>query len=441
MLFVHAQACPLLCPPPAGPTDPWTGPSPHALFPRPQGLPEEYFWSGPQGQIYGLGQAWALQGQSDLAHADAAWTLLSKGATYSGEATPQSLCAFVSFGFAAHTPARLVIPEITFQKRGDKARLTLAYQAPAPSPEKLRELQQRAAQILRPATTQLPSGNLGVAGGDLEGERRNWERAVEEGLVALEAGRADKVVLARATQVRTALPAPLLGATLATRLEEAYPSCWTFLVDGLVGATPEMLVEAAAAGEQVVAHCRVLAGTASGGQGQKLWESAKDQAEHAIAADSVRQALGQVCPAVSSSQPYLLELPHLVHIATDVQAAVPPGRSLLRLAAAVHPTAAVCGQPRAAAMAIIEQVEGLDRGRYAGPVGWVDGLGQGQLGLALRCGQILPGSGGAAEGATLRLYAGAGIMPSSQPASEWLETQTKLQAMRLALDPSGAGPE
>jgi menaquinone-specific isochorismate synthase len=122
----------------------------------------------------------------------------------------------------------------------------------------------------------------------------------------------------------------------------------------------------------------------------------------------------------------ILRLRNVLHLATDIQGTLAGNPSLLELTGEVHPPAAVGGTPREAAVALITELEGMDRGRYAGPVGWIDASGDGELGIALRCAQV--------SGNTARLYAGGGIMPDSDPDSEVLEANAKMIPMRDALE-------
>ena len=265
--------------------------------------------------------------------------------------------------------------------------------------------------------------------------RENVAAAVE----AIRRGEAEKIVMARPQRWNWAQPlSPATRRTaLLERLGQRYPTCWQFSVAGLVGATPEMLMEATGG----VAHSRVLAGTASPGEGIDLMASAKNLQEHHVAVASVTQALEEVGVPLRCEGPGLLRLPNVEHLATDITLPVPTGKTLLYLVGRIHPTAAVGGLPRAAATSFIRQLEsrtwgsGFDgvqawqtagRGRYAGPVGWVDAQGGGQLALALRCAQL--------DQAGLTAWVGAGIMPDSDPSGEYLETCAKLSPIRDALD-------
>jgi menaquinone-specific isochorismate synthase len=201
----------------------------------------------------------------------------------------------------------------------------------------------------------------------------------------------------------------------------------------MVGATPELLVRRA--GDQVSAL--VLGGTTPRGAdperdralGAELLASAKNTEEHAYAVASIRDALGPLCQRLDvEARPALLKFPNLQHLGTRVQgmlAANGTVKSALALAAAVHPPAAVCGTPTAAALELIRELEHMDRERYAGPVGWVDADGNGEWGIAIRCAQL--------AGNTARLFAGCGIVAASDPSAELAETLVKLQPMRAAL--------
>ena len=278
--------------------------------------------------------------------------------------------------------------------------------------------------------TSSPWGNLRWRDGSLPGPR--WEQAVAEAVAAIRAGGLRKVVLAR--DVFATADEPIDARVLLRRLALRYPDCFTFSCDGMIGATPELLVRRA--GNQVSAL--VLGGTLPRGAdpaqdkalGEELLASAKNNEEHAYAVDSIREALGPLCQTLDvEARPSLLKFPNLQHLGTQVRGVLVDGtapRSALALAAAVHPPAAVCGTPAGTALELIRDLEHMDRERYAGPVGWVDANGNGEWGIALRCGQL--------SGRTARLFAGCGIVAGSEPAAELAETQVKLQPMRGALE-------
>ena len=225
-------------------------------------------------------------------------------------------------------------------------------------------------------------------------------------------------------------------AALLQRLAAAYPECWTFNVDGLIGATPELLVRRD--GDQVTS--RVLAGTVrrrgddsvDAGLAEALLASGKDLEEHDYAVHSVAESLAAHCTDLQvPTAPHVLSLTNVQHLATEVSGLLADGAPALALAASLHPTAAVCGTPTERATALIRELEGMDRGRYAGPVGWIDAHGDGELGIALRCGAIEDSERG--PGTRLRLYAGCGIVAGSDPDSEIAESEAKFDAVRKAL--------
>jgi len=283
-----------------------------------------------------------------------------------------------------------------------------------------------------------PPANPGLAAptgirwrdGSLPGPR--WEQAVAEAVAAIKAGGLRKVVLAR--DVFATADEPIDARILLRRLAARYPDCFTFACDGMLGATPELLVRRD--GHEVSAL--VLGGTLPRGAdpaedkalGEELLASAKNNEEHAYAVESIRDALGLLCDTLDvEARPSLLKFPNLQHLGTQVRGTLAEDqtlRSALALAAAVHPPAAVCGTPAGTALDLIRELEHMDRERYAGPVGWVDADGNGEWGIALRCGQL--------SGRTARLFAGCGIVAGSEPAAELAETLVKLQPMRGALE-------
>lgn len=259
-----------------------------------------------------------------------------------------------------------------------------------------------------------------------------WAGIVARCVELIRTGDVHKVVLARDLIARSSAPIDL-RAVLA-RLLQHYPMTWTYLVDGMVGATPELLVRVA----DGLVTSRVLAGTISVDPDQtdplskaaQLARSSKDIREHEFAVDSVAHALEPFCRAMNVPEaPSVLPLPNVLHLATDITGVVDEGVSALRLAAELHPSAAVCGTPTHLALDTIAEIEGMDRGRYAGPVGWVDMGGDGEWAIALR-----GGYSGPEAPEQIRLFAGAGIVADSDPASELEETRAKFVPMLQALD-------
>ncbi|MEX1178734.1 MAG: isochorismate synthase [Nitriliruptor sp.] len=255
-----------------------------------------------------------------------------------------------------------------------------------------------------------------------------WLEAVAAAVDRLRDGALDKVVLARDHAVWSQEPFDPLD--LARRLTARFPSCHTFVVEGLVGATPELLL--ARDGDRVTS--RVLAGTTGRAEdeaedaalGAALLASAKDRHEHQLAADSVREVLAPRCPDLQHApEPRLLRLDNVQHLATVFSGHLAEPASVLEVVAELHPTAAVGGTPRDRALEVIAELEGMDRGRYAAPVGWVDANGDGEWGIALRCAEL--------AGARARLFAGVGVVAASLPEDELEETRLKLLAMQAAL--------
>ena len=252
----------------------------------------------------------------------------------------------------------------------------------------------------------------------------DWLEAVARALARIDAGDIEKVVLARDVHLwsRTPFVLPDVLEALAGR----FPSCFTFLVDGLVGASPELLLRRRA--DAVTS--RVLAGTARRGAGPEederlgslLLASDKDRREHDIAARSVIDTLAGFCAdVVAPDGPSLVRLDNVQHLGSDVTGTLAAPHHVLDILDALHPTAAVCGTPREAALGAIGELERMDRGRYAGPVGWCDASGDGEFAIALRCAEI--------RGDRARLLAGAGIVGGSLPEEELVETWLKLRAM------------
>ncbi|MDQ6910260.1 MAG: isochorismate synthase, partial [Actinomycetota bacterium] len=226
-------------------------------------------------------------------------------------------------------------------------------------------------------------------------------------------------------------------AGLLARLRADNPLCFTFADGAFVGSTPELL--ARRRGNRVVSRPMAgSAGRAATTAGNKrlvaeLLSSEKELAEHRVVVDAVRAALEPACTEIfARAAPEVVQLSTVAHLATTVGGRLRrPAPSALAIAGLLHPTPAVAGAPRAAALATIAELEPFDRGQYGGPVGWVDSRGDGEWAVALRCARL--------EGSTARLVAGAGIVAASDPDDEWDETEAKLQTMLRALA-GGGGP-
>ncbi len=351
--------------------------------------------------------------------------------------------AFGSFAFSktsAHA-SRLIVPEIVVGLRDGKAWLTqLTFDDADLTEAGARAALERwlGAPVVVPATdagadaapveATLSTGSLSEA---------DWMTAVAAGVAEIRTGALEKLVLAR--DIVATVPAGVSAAEILRQLAVRYRECWTYGVDGLVGATPEMLIQV----EGRTAQARVLAGTldrrdADGMAGSPLEfaervlaGSEKQRHEHNIAIQSLTTQLAPFSEAMNAhSEPFILELPNVWHLASDVKAElaeveghVPTSLALIN---ALHPTAAVCGTPTTVAGALIRKLEHLDRGPYAGPVGWLDAAGNGEWGIALR-GAVIESP------ATVRLYAGCGIVEGSVPDMELAETWAKFRPMLESL--------
>ncbi|ABL80058.1 isochorismate synthase [Nocardioides sp. JS614] len=327
------------------------------------------------------------------------------------------LVSFGSFAFADDPgDSILVLPRVVVGRRGDVTWLTTVGEVGPP-----------LGPVERPAAPAAVS----FADGALNGEQ--WMSVVADAVARINAGDLEKVVLARDLVATASDPVDVrwpLG-----RLGETYPMCWTFHVDGMFGATPEMLVRR----ERGLVTSRVLAGTIRRtGDHERdlalaatLAHSSKDLEEHEYAVRSVADALEPHCSSMNVPEaPFVLHLPNVMHLATDVAGVVHDAATVssLQLAEALHPSAAVGGTPTPVATALIADIEGMDRDRYAGPVGWMDASGDGEWGIALRSARL--------EGRTVRLFAGCGIVADSDPAAELAEAQAKFVPVRDALTAS-----
>jgi menaquinone-specific isochorismate synthase len=325
--------------------------------------------------------------------------------------------AFASFAFDSDEPSELVVPKVLIGQRAGQAWVTTIHAEGKQPPE----------TDWSPERPQEPTG---VTWGDGALSAEEWEKAVALAVERISGGELDKVVLAR--DVIAHVDGQLDPRLLLHRLAAAYPTCWTFNVAGLLGATPELLVRRT--GDLVTS--RVLAGTVrrrgdsqeDQGLARALLASDKDLAEHDYAVKSVAKSLAVHCTDMDVPEtPGVLELANVQHLATEVTGRLADDASLLALAASLHPTAAVCGTPTERAQAMIAELEGMSRGRYAGPVGWFDARGEGELGIALRCAEV------DTENSTVRAFAGCGIVAGSDPERELAESRAKLVPIRDAL--------
>jgi menaquinone-specific isochorismate synthase len=371
---------------------------------------------------WGHAAATELHGPDRFGQADRWWRDLLSAAVVRDEVGLPGCgpVVFGSFAFDERSgPSVMVLPEVVVGHRnGHWWVTTVGVRGALPPAVSLKEVQ----TFRRPPP-------LAFADGARSGAE--WELVVKEAVSRISGGDLEKVVLARDLVVES--PAPVDPRWPLARLAENYPRCWTFCVDGLLGATPELLVRL----ERGLVTSRVLAGTIrrTGDDAHdlalaaSLARSSKDLEEHEYAVRSVAGALRAFCSSMNVPEtPFVLHLANVMHLATDVTGVADGHSSSLELTAALHPTAAVCGTPTGAAAALIAEIEGMDRGRYAGPVGWMDASGDGEWGIALRCAHIDPD-----DPARLRLFAGCGIVAGSDPGAELAECVAKLLPMRDAL--------
>ncbi|CAB5034502.1 unannotated protein [freshwater metagenome] len=326
--------------------------------------------------------------------------------------------AFGSFSFDEAEDSVFIIPRVVVGKRGNTSWIT-RIGAPAP-------LNHELLPTRKSSPLSWGEGSLSAS---------EWEAAVGHAIVRISAGELDKVVLAR--DVTATSEEPIDARVVMEKLAEKYPNTWVFAVDGLVGATPELLVRLT----KGLVTSRVLAGTIRRtGDDQRdlalaasLARSSKDLEEHDYAVRSVADALEPFCSSINvPDAPFVLHLANVMHLATDVTGVVSDSMAVtnaLSLVDALHPTAAVCGTPREKAKKLINEYEVMKRGRYSGPVGWIDARGDGEWGIALRCAEI-----DAKDARKVRLFAGCGIVAGSVPQDELAESQAKLVPMRDALE-------
>ena len=320
---------------------------------------------------------------------------------------------FTSFSFDEAEDSILIIPKVVVGQRNGKSWITWIGATPQPA--------------LHKATHKAAPLNLSWSGsnGDV------WQDRVARSVEKIRNEQLEKVVLARFITGST--QEKIDQRKLLTQLASEYPSTWVYSNHGLVGATPELLVRLS----KSLITSRILAGTIrKTGDDERdlalagsLARSSKDLEEHEYAVRSVAEALEPFCSSTNVPEsPFVLHLANVMHLATDVTGALTESKQRVdafSLLKSLHPSAAVCGTPRNIAFDIIDEIEGMNRGRYAGPVGWIDASGDGELGIALRTGQI--------SGKEIHIYAGCGIVAGSNPEKELEESNAKMIPMRSAL--------
>jgi menaquinone-specific isochorismate synthase len=325
---------------------------------------------------------------------------------------------FGSFSFDPNEKSILVIPEIILGKKAGKSWVTWIGNDTQPN--------------FSTISNSLPSGEITWSNGALS--ESQWKDQVSFAVDSIKQNKLEKVVLARDQVAASTVAINTRG--LLQRLEIEYPSTWLFLVDGLIGATPELLVRLS----KSLVTSRVLAGTIrkTGNEDRdlalaaSLAKSSKDLEEHEYAVRSVADALAPFCSSTNVPEsPFVLHLSNVMHLATDVTGVLNDSAKqadIFTLIQQLHPSAAVCGTPTSAAKKFIIDFEKMNRERYAGPVGWIDANGDGEIAIALRCGQL------SQDNKAIRIFAGCGVVAGSDPANELAESQAKLMPMRTALE-------
>lgn len=358
--------------------------------------------------LLGFGEALRVEfsGLNRFRDASTFWRNTAETANVENELTEPGtgLVAFGSFSFSSgsQTPSVLVVPRRLLGRKNGRAWLT-------------------TFELVPSVDEQLVAKNVQIAGEQLSED--GFKQAVSIALERIRDGQLEKVVLARDLVGEVSTDFDL--ADTVGSLSLGYPDCWTFAIDNFFGSSPETLVQV----HSGAVSARVLAGSAARGVDAnadmnasiELATSGKDQDEHEFAVQSVVASLRPHCVSVTASDtPFTIRLPNLWHLASDVLGELSDESSSLDLVEALHPTAAVAGSPTEAALALIEELEPFDRGRYAGPVGWIDAKGDGEWAIALRCAQL-------GESGSIRSIAGAGIVEGSIPEKELAETKLKFK--------------
>ena len=361
--------------------------------------------------IAGIGEALRLEftGPTRITDAAAAWRELVAAATITDDVNlpGTGLVALGSFAFSEHSAATsvLIVPSVIVGKRDGKSWITrVNSDAPVPT-----------------ASAFGPEYRISLLPGKMTPDA--FLAAVDSAIASIRDHAVSKVVIAR--DLLGHLPVGADLRLVLASLALGYPDCFTYAVNGLIGSSPETLVRV----DRGSVSARVLAGSMGRGADAEadhdaavtLATSTKDLDEHQYALASVMGALGpHSAHLAASDQPFTLKLPNLWHLASDVEGSLTDGSTSLDLISALHPTAAVAGTPTTAALGIIGELEPFDRGRYAGPVGWVDAAGDGEWAVALRCAHV-------SSTGRITAYAGAGIVEGSEPVRELAETKMKFR--------------
>jgi len=386
----------------------------------------------------GCVQALKARGADRFGRVAADWRALAANAASDGA---DGLVAVGGFAFAdsggagptwaGFPPASLHVPEVALRRRGDDVRMTLvALALPDDSAEELlARLERRLAELRTDRELPLldpdPAERARVVS---TMPPEHYESAVARGVERIRAGAFDKIVLAREVEVHA--PSDHDAGAVFGVLREAFPSCSVFCAGrgnaAFVAASPELLVRR----DGLRASSIALAGSTRRSAdpsvdahlGEQLLQSPKDRSEQAIVTQRIARTLRPHAVWVTAApEPVIVKVANIQHLATPIRAQLAAPVPAVELAGLLHPTPAVGGEPLSAAAPVIPALEGLDRGWYAGPVGWTDGNEDGEFCVALRCALL--------RGRVARCYAGVGVVADSNPAAELAETEIKLQAL------------
>ncbi len=406
----------------------------------------------------GIGRAWAVEpeGPGRFRDAETAWNNLiaaaaidAAGLAHGALGGPTLLGAM---GFSGRRPAQgdvwapfgpssLVLPELLFaMDSAGNATVTAAVIGSGGGPRAARAQERRWEHLAERARTTAPNPGGMVARpvfapltiADETPSHEHWRRLVGMFAGAVGRGRIDKVVLARRVGLRS--PVELDVANALRRLAATAPESTTYAFRRagrtFLGATPERLVRTVGRTFRTVAVAGTIRRGADAAEdarlAQALLASEKDLEEHAIVVDAIRSLLTPVAQTLAvARRPGVMTLRFVQHLVTEISGTLPEAHGLLALAERLHPTPAVGGEPRDAALAMVDEHEGFDRGWYAGPIGWLGADGDGELCVALRCGVV--------ERTSATLFAGCGIVADSDPDLEWEESRIKLRAVISAL--------
>jgi menaquinone-specific isochorismate synthase len=407
--------------------------------------------------LVAIGAAWAVRptGPGRFREAAAAWTGLTRGAVTSGDVPGRRGTGPLLLGGIAFAPgsrragsawlgfedAELILPRLLLTVSGASAWLTASASVdgaaagtrPGAGEETVAGLEAAWAEIERASSAAVPLtpavAELHVTSAVSEPD---WQAAVIRLAGAVGRGRVDKVVLAR--QVEVSADAPIDVPAVLRRLEAGAPESTIFAISRgprtFLGATPERLVRTEGHEFRTVA----MAGSIRRGSDDdedarlaaELLTSEKEREEHRVVVDMLRQTLGPLAVRLDVERSArVVRFRHIQHLVTLIGGRLREQAGILDLVERLHPTPAVGGAPRELALALLEEEERLDRGWYAGPLGWLDRRGDGEFVVAIRSGVV--------NGSAASLFAGCGIVADSDPAREWEESQVKLQALTSAL--------